>query len=557
MWQFLRLSSLGVIDEAELELGPGFSVITGETGAGKTMVVTALGLLRGERADSGLVRLGNDRARVEAAVQVAPGSAVDKLVGEAGGVLDDEELVLGRTVSAQGRSRATAGGATVPAAVLTQIARELVAVHGQSDQQRLVLVSQQREALDSFGGEQTAAALVTYREAYLRWREVQRTLSELRDHAGERLREAEMLRHGLEEIGAVDPSPGEDEELAAEEGRLAHAESLISAALHAAELLAADENGAVAAIATASQQLSSAAGHDERLDELGTRLAEAGIEIADIASELQRYGADIDLDPARLAATQERRAALTGLLRRYGPGLDDVLTWARDAAERLPQLDDDDQRIAALETEAAELAPQVRRHAERLGEVRRQAAAELAERVQAELTALSMPSARLEVVVEPAEELAQHGGDLVEFRFAANSGMAPRPMSKGASGGELSRLMLALEVVLAHEHTVPTLVFDEVDAGIGGRAAVEVGRRLARLARNAQVIAVTHLPQVAAFADHHFVVSKSDDGAITRSSVRRLGDDERVDELARMLAGVDESAAAQEHARELLALARA
>ncbi|MFD1860890.1 DNA repair protein RecN [Aeromicrobium camelliae] len=556
MWQFLRLSSLGVIEEAELELGPGFSVITGETGAGKTMVVTALGLLRGERADSGLVRLGADRARVEAAVNVAPGSVVDRLVTEAGGELDDGELVLGRVLSAQGRSRATAGGATVPAAVLTQVARELVAVHGQSDQQRLVLASQQREALDTFGGDAAAEALAAYRAAYSRWRELQRTLADLRDHAGERLREAEMLRHGLEEIGAVEPESGEDEELAAEEARLAHAESLIGAALHAAEALSSDENGAATAVAAAHHQLATAAGHDPRLDALATRVAEAGIELSDIASELQRYGSDIDLDPARLAAVQERRAAITALVRRYGPTLDDVLAWARDAAERLPELDDDDQRIAAIEAELAELEPQVLRRAEELREVRRAAAADLAARVQTELAALSMPSARLEVLVEPSDDLTHHGGDTIEFLFAANSGMAPRPMSKGASGGELSRLMLALEVVLAHEHTVPTLVFDEVDAGIGGKAAVEVGRRLARLARNAQVIAVTHLPQVAAFADHHFVVAKSDDGAITRSSVRRLSDDERVDELARMLAGVDESQAAQEHARELLDLAR-
>ncbi|WP_293785628.1 DNA repair protein RecN [uncultured Aeromicrobium sp.] len=556
MWQFLRLTSLGVIEEAELELGAGFSVITGETGAGKTMVVTALGLLRGERADSGLVRVGADRARVEATVTVEPGSLVDRLVTEAGGSVDDGELVLGRVLSVQGRSRATAGGATVPAAVLTQIAGELVAVHGQSEQQRLVLAGQQREALDTFGGQAAAEALNAYRAAYTRWRELQRTLDHLRDHAGERLREADMLRHGLEEIAAVEPRAGEDEELAAEEARLAHAESLIGAALRAADALSADEFGAASAVAAAHQQLSSATGHDPVLDALATRVAEVGIELGDIASELQRYGAHIDLDPARLAAVQERRAAITALIRRYGPTLDDVLAWARDAAERLPGLDDDDQRIAGLERELAELEPRVRRLAEQLREVRRAAAAELAQRVKTELAALSMPSARLEVIVEPAEELTRHGGDAIEFLFAANSGTTPRPMSKGASGGELSRLMLALEVVLAHEHTVPTLVFDEVDAGIGGKAAVEVGRRLARLARNAQVIAVTHLPQVAAFADHHFVVAKSDDGAVTRSSVRRLSDDERVDELARMLAGVDESRAARQHARELLDLAR-
>ncbi len=555
MWNYLRLSSLGVIEEAELELGPGFSVITGETGAGKTMVVTALGLLRGERADSGLVRVGAERARVEAGVGVPDGSVAATLIEEAGGEVDDGELLLGRVLSAQGRSRATAGGATVPAAVLTQVARELVAVHGQSDQQRLVLAAQQRDALDLYAGADAREALSAYQEAYRRWREAQRSLAQLREHAGERLRELEMLQHGLGEIEEVDPSPGEDEELTAEEGRLAHAEALIGAAASAAEALSSDEGGAGVILAGAHQQLGTSAGHDERLDTLAERLASAGIEVADIASELQHYAADVDLDPARLAAVQERRAAITALVRRYGPTLDDVLDWAKSAAARVPELDGDDQRVEQLEAEVAEVAPRVAELAERLRELRRSAATTFAERVQAELAELSMPSARLVVSVEPAEELALHGGDVVEFGFAANSGTAPRPMSKGASGGELSRLMLALEVVLADEHTVPTLVFDEVDAGIGGKAAVEVGRRLARLARHAQVIAVTHLPQVAAFADDHFVVTKSDDGSVTASSVRRLTAQERVDELARMLAGLDDSRAAQEHARELLALA--
>lgn len=553
MWRYLRLGSLGVIEEAELELGPGFSIITGETGAGKTMVVTALGLLRGERADSQLVRIGARHARVEAGVAASADSVVAEVVAEAGGELDDGELLLGRMVSAQGRSRAYAGGATVPVSVLAKLADELVAVHGQADQQRLVLAAQQRDAVDQFGGDRIAEVRTRYQQAYQRWREVEQTFADLREHAAERLRELEMLRHGLKEIESVDPRAGEDTELAAEEARLAHAESLISAAAQAADALAADESGAAVLVATAQRQLGNAAGHDERLDVQAGRLAEAGIELADIASELQRYAADVDIDPARLAAVADRRAALNTLTRRYGPELEDVLEWARQAAERVLDLDDDDERIAALEAELATLQPEVEQLAEQLREARREAADALSERVADELAALSMPSARLQISIEPAEPAA-HGADDIRMLFAANSGAPMRPISKGASGGELSRLMLALEVVLADRHTVPTLVFDEVDAGIGGRAAVEVGRRLAALARHAQVIAVTHLPQVAAFADDHFVVRKSDDGVITASSVRRLSDEERVDELARMLAGVDDSEAAQQHARELLDL---
>jgi len=553
MWRHLRLSSLGVIEEAELDLGPGFSVITGETGAGKTMLVTALGLLRGERADSQLVRVGARQARVEAAVAAPAASAVVETLVEAGGELDDGEVLLGRTISTQGRSRAYAGGATVPAAVLGAIADELVAVHGQADQRRLLLAAEQRDAVDRFGGERVAEALAAYRDVYHRRRDAERTLTRLREHAAERLRELEMLRHGLAEIEAVDPQEGEDAELAAEEARLAHAESLISAAAQAADALSADETSATALAAGAQQRLDSAAGHDSALDVLARRLAEASIELADIASELRSYAADIDVDPARLAWVADRRAALGALTRRYGSTLDEVLAWARHAADRIMALDGDDERIATLETDVETLRPESEALAERLREARRESAVALCDRVADELAALSMPSARLQVSIEPTECTA-HGADDVRMLFAANAGAPMRPVSKGASGGELSRLMLALEVVLADQHTVPTLIFDEVDAGIGGRAAVEVGRRLAKLARHAQVIAVTHLPQVAAFADDHFVVRKSDDGAVTASSVRRLSDSERVDELARMLAGVEDSQAARQHARELLDL---
>ena len=560
MWQHLRLDHLGVIESAELELDAGFTVITGETGAGKTMVVTALGLLRGDRADAGLVRHGARQARVEASVAVTPGSSVARLVEDAGGDVDDDSLVLARVLSAQGRSRPVAGGATVPAGLLAEVTDELVAVHGQSDQHRLLRGSAQRSALDSFAGDALSALRAEYDPAYAALREAETRLRELREHSQERARELDLLRHGLDEIAAVEPQDGEDEVLLAEEGRLAHAESLVRAALQAQSALAGDDGvGARDLAAAASSALDGAAGHDLELDALGTRAREVGILLDEVAADLAAYAERVELDPARLAEVQERRAALAQLLRKYGPTLADVLAWQADAAAQAGDLGDDDDTIARLQDQVTRLRPEVLALARRMSEARQEAAGRLAGLVDTELAQLAMPSARLTVRVEAAEdaEPGPHGVDEVELLFAANNGAPPRPLARGASGGELSRLMLALEVVLADRTTVPTLVFDEVDAGIGGRAAVEVGRRLQRLSRGAQVLAVTHLPQVAAFADHHFHVTKSDDGSITSSSVVRLEGQHRVDELARMLAGQDESEAAQAHARELLDLAAA
>ena len=560
IWQQLTLRDLGVIDSAELELSEGFTVITGETGAGKTMVVTALGLLRGDRADPGLVRRGAAQARIEASIGVPRGASAASAVEEAGGRIDDDVVILGRILSAQGRSRAVAGGATVPAALLTEVTDELVAVHGQSDQHRLLRAAEQRAALDRFAGEPFAAAFAAYAPVHARWRAVERTLDELRTHAQERARELDVLRFGLDEVEAVDPQPGEDESLKAEEGVLAHAESLARAADLAHRVLVgdADLTAARTQIAEASAHLQDVAGHDPALDALTERVLEVGILVDEVGADLGAYSGGIELDPERLATLQDRRAALAALQRKYGPTLDDVLAWAEKGAARLGELGSDDDTVAALVAEQDELVPEVRRLAGEMSRLRAEAAGRLAELVDLELAQLSMPSAHLEVSVttHPDAVPGPHGVDDVELLFAANSGAGMRPLHRGASGGELSRLMLALEVVLADRTTVPTLVFDEVDAGIGGKAAVEVGRRLSRLAQHAQVIAVTHLPQVAAFADHHFVVSKDDDGTVTSSSVTEVEESGRVDELARMLAGQEESAAAQAHARELLELAR-
>jgi len=561
MWRYIRLSSLGVIEEAELELSSGFTVITGETGAGKTMVVTALGLLRGERSDLGLVRHGATQARVEAAVDVPTGSALEEIVAEAGGVIEDGELLLGRVLSAQGRSRAFVGGSGVPATVLSAVSDELVAVHGQSDQHRLLRAAEQRSALDQFAGESFASIFGEFSPKFTRLREIDRRVQELRIHAQERARELDLLTFGLDEIAAIEPQQDEDATLLSEEGKLAHAEALAFAAHRAHEALAGDEaeaDGARSLVAGALAALEGVHGHDTELDALTVRANEVGILLDEVGGELSSYASRVELDPARLAVVQERRAAVTGLLRKYGPTIDDVFAWQEKSAARLTELSDDDSLIDELTAERETLEPGILSLARKMSDVRAEAAQRLSELVTTELEALSMPHARLDVQVALRDDnrLTPQGLDEVDFLFAANNGMPSRRLNKGASGGELSRLMLALEVVLVDQKTVPTLVFDEVDAGIGGKAAVEVGRRLGRLAQHAQVLAVTHLPQVAAFADHHFHVQKDDDGFVTSSSVVALHGDARVDELARMLAGQEDSATAQAHARELLELAR-
>jgi DNA repair protein RecN (Recombination protein N) len=570
MWEQIRLASIGVIDEAELELGAGFMVITGETGAGKTMVVTGLDLLCGGRADPGLVRRGEDRSRIEARVLVTGSSPrtreVADQVAEAGGELDDQTLIISRSVSAEGRSRAHLGGVAVPAGVLARLSDLLVTVHGQSDQHRLLRPAAQREAVDRFGGHQVAEPLDRFRPAYARWRAVEAELRDLRDRAEERARELDRLRFGLEEIAGVDPQPGEDDELRAEEQRLAHADGLVTATAQAHADLAGNDGGdATSLLAAASRVLETEREHDPQVAELADRVAELSYLLADLATDLAAYSTSVEADPTRLGWIQERRAALTALTRKYGSTIDEVVDWAKDAAARLTDLEGADDRIERLEAERDELAETLRTTAAELTAARTTAAERLAAEVTAEVAELAMPQAEVTIRVrsratddaDGLDQLGPDGADEVEFELAANPGAQARPLAKAASGGELSRVMLALEVALAGTADIPSFVFDEVDAGIGGTAAVEVGKRLARLARSAQVIAVTHLPQVAAFADRHYRVVKSDDGSITTSGVQQLDDDARVRELSRMLAGLEGSATAEAHARELLELAAA
>ena len=558
MLEEIRISQLGVIDSSTLELGPGLTVITGETGAGKTMVVTALGLLLGARADSGAVRSGATTARVEGVVDAEHLAAFAAAVEEAGGEVEDGRVLLARNLSAEGRSRAFVGGASVPVARLAEVASELVAVHGQSDQHRLLQQRAQREALDRFGGRSLTGLLTTYADLFQRLNATERELEEVVASARERAREADLLRFGLGEIEAVSPAAGEDVELAAEESRLGFADTLRTAAESARESLSSEEGSADALATTSAARtlLDGVREHDPEAGELADRLAEITYLLSDVAADVASYAARLDTDPARLAAVSERRSALTALTRKYGDTIDEVLAWADGSAARLLDLDGTDERIEALRADQERLGAELATAAAALSAARTEAAGRLSTQVTDELALLAMPDARLEVAVTPSERYTASGADDVELLLAANVGSGPRPLHKGASGGALSRVMLALEVALAGTSPVPTFVFDEVDAGVGGAAAVEVGRRLAQLARTAQVLVVTHLPQVAAYADRHVLVEKSDDGTVTSSGLTVLDDAARERELSRMLAGLSDSDTALAHARELLEVAQ-
>lgn len=558
MIEEMRLRDLGVIAEATLPIGPGFTAITGETGAGKTMVVTGLGLLLGQRADSGAVRSGASQATVDGVWIVPETGAVADRVREAGGDVEPlgdgrAELFVGRSISSEGRGRASVGGRAAPAGVLADLADDLVVVHGQSDQLRLRGAAAQRDALDRFGGAPVQAALATYRAAFEQWRAVDRELTALTNDRDARAREAEELRAQVAEIEQVAPQPGEDEELAVRAERLANAEELRIAAATAHDALSGDGDVPDAASLLAEARRSLERAHDPALEDLAAQVADLGYRTADVAAALAGYLADLDESgPHELAAVEERRAVLSALVRAHGT-LDAAIELLDTGSARLAELDDDGERVERLTAERDAAASALDEAADALTRARTAAAERLGAAVTAELRALAMPDASLTVSVSPGTESAA-GRDDVAILLAPHKGADPRPVSRGASGGELSRVMLAIEVVIAAVDPVPTFVFDEVDAGIGGAAAIEVGRRLARLAQSSQVIAVTHLAQVAAFATNHLTVVKAGDGSVTASDVRRLDGADREAEMARLLSGMPDSDAALTHARELLSL---
>jgi DNA repair protein RecN (Recombination protein N) len=571
----LRIRGLGVIDDAVITFGPGLTAITGETGAGKTMVLTGLSLLAGGKADAQVVRHGSDRAEVDGEWSLVEKDSLTVLnrLSEAGAEIDIEQgraqVLLARAVSGEGRSRAFAGGRTVPVTLLQEVAGDLVAVHGQSEQLRLRQSGKQRELLDRYAGAAAAKLLADYQSAFTNWRQVRAEVQELTGQRENRAREAAMLAIGIAEIEAVAPLPGEDFDLDRQSALLVHSGTLLEdvATAHLA-LVGTDEAivtgsgsgnaNVLSVLAAATKALDRAVEVDPQLTPVRDRFREISSIAADTAVTLSSYASEIDADPARQAWVEERRNALAGLRRRYGATVDQVLEWLEQAQGTVAEVFGDEDRLAVLAEQELAAQSTVTKLAASLSAARIKAGKRFSIAVTGELQALAMPDSVLDVSIETVVELSKfgtHGADEIEFLLQPHVGSSPLPIGKGASGGELSRVMLAIEVVLAGVDPVPTFVFDEVDAGIGGRAAVEVGRRLARLARTAQVIVVTHLPQVAAFADQHVVIAKSADGLVTASSVTAVTGAARITELVRMLSGLTNSQAGAAHAEELLELA--
>jgi DNA repair protein RecN (Recombination protein N) len=547
----LSIRSLGVISSAQLELQPGFTAITGETGAGKTMLLTGLGLLLGERADSSVVRSGEKQLLVEGRIISKDSGLQNKLV-ELGAEINGGEILINRTVTTDGRSRAAIGGASVPISTLNSVAQELVTVHGQSEQIRLKSIAKQREALDEFGGEKLALALTSYSQVFTQFKELEQRLNRMRSASEQDAFRITKLKEQIADLERLEPKLGELTSLSDQLTRLSNVEGLRLAASEAHELLAGEELDARSQIGRAKRVLESST--DGKLREIADLASEATGLINEIALQLSSYLTDLEADPQTLDQLQRRKAELVALERKYGSSIDELAEQLPALQSQLLDLDSSDEQIEKLEMQLGAMESQLSAAAKTLTQERKKAARELSKRVSDELGQLAMGDAQLEISIGELTEFEQSGADRVEFLLANRSGAEPRPLSKGASGGELSRIMLAIELVLAGKTPLPTMIFDEVDAGVGGGAAVELGRRLRELARSTQVIVVTHLPQVAAFADHQIRIFKDSTGGVSASSVSVLSQTERQQELARMLSGNSDSEIALSHAKELLEL---
>ncbi|MGZ5295993.1 MAG: DNA repair protein RecN [Actinomycetota bacterium] len=543
MLRELHISGLGVIDDLDLDLHAGLNVLTGETGAGKTMVTVGLALALGARADSSLVRDGAKAARVQALFDATENAADWS---------EDGEVLLARSVNADGKSAARVGGQLATASTLADLGGSFVEVHGQHQAQRLLSSATQTGFLDRFAGEAHLTSLAAYRDTWERWRDARTALDTLAAASRERERELDLLAYQVGEIEAVDPHEGETERLTTAEARLAHVERLLERATEAEETLSGDGSlGDVAAGAASS--LSDAARLDPGAEGLAERARSLSTELAELARDVRDYREGLAADPERLQEIRERLSVLKGLQRKYGATETEVLSFRQEASSRLITLATADERLAELGEEADRLQADLHERAGVLTRGRAEAAPSLAAALERELQQLGMPGATVGVELDASPELGPTGAERVELRLSPSPGQKASPLAKTASGGELSRTMLACRSVMADLDDVPTLVFDEVDAGIGGEAGLAVGRRLARLAQGRQVLVVTHLPQIACFADRHILVEKGSGTA----TVRVLSDDERIHELSRMLAGLTGSEGAVTHAEELLATASA
>jgi DNA repair protein RecN (Recombination protein N) len=551
----LRIRNFAIIEQVTLPLGEGFNVLSGETGAGKSIIVGALGLLLGERASADLIRTGAEKATVEGVFDVSNLKGIAALADDHGIDVEDDTLVLKREIGANGRGRAWINGATVTATVLAEIGRQLVNLHGQHDAQTLIDGESQRGILDAFGGAEPQASLV--RDIYAELSSVRREITALSSRRAEAEKRADYLRHVAKEIEDARLSPGEDTRLEDEARVLENADELRTLASSLNELLSGDDASVLSQLGAAQRPLTSI----ERIDPSAARMQElfdAGFyALQELARSVEDYAGSVELDPARLDEVRQRRDRLFGLLKKYGPTLDNVIEAGRSARAELDLIDTAQFDLANLTAREADARRRLAAEAEKLSEMRLTAAKKLAKAVDALLPPLGMPDGRFSVALIARDEPTAEGAEDVEFRVALNVGHEDRPLARVASGGELSRVMLALKTILARVDRVPTLIFDEVDAGIGGRVGLQVGDTLRRVAKEHQVFAISHLPQIAARAHHHIVVAKGAKGGVTTADITVLEGTSRVNEIARMLGGDPESKVSRAHAKELLESAAA
>ena len=567
----ISIRNLGIIEESHLEFGPGLNVLTGETGAGKTMILTALNLVLGGKSDSSLVKSGSDRLTTSATFSQldAISPEFENTLSDADCQIEDGSLIFSRSVNADGKSKALCNGSTVPASVLSQLSEYLIEIHGQSANLQLTKPARQRELLDRFGGATIAKAMSDYEESYSAYNDLKARIKSMKAASSARDGQIQEIEELLSSWSKLKPTRGEFSSNADEISRLSSVEDLRIAAGGAFEAATDEESGALKALGAAKRFLEASKGRDSRLDEITSLVAESYYSLDEAQRDLASYLSSLGADPGKLNQLQERRAELTSFVKKFEksiPDLDEALiaiaARAKAAKETIADLQGGDERIAELEGELAKIKAALLSAAKNLTEARISASTELSSAVSEELSHLSMPHTELIIdVVTPEYEGALKESDFTAFgcdeiaiSIKAHSTASKVAIGKGASGGEMSRIMLALEVVIAATHPVGTYIFDEVDAGVGGKAAIEVGRRLHLLAQKSQVIVVTHLPQVAAWADTHFKVAKRSDGAIVESGVEKLSEKARIEEIARMLAGLEESSSALEHARELLAM---
>jgi DNA repair protein RecN (Recombination protein N) len=546
----LRIRNFAIIEQVNLPLAEGFNVLSGETGAGKSIIVGALGLLLGERASADLIRSGADKATVEGVFDVSNLKGIAELADERGIEVEDETLVLKREIGANGRGRAWINGTTVTATVLAEIGRLLVNLHGQHDAQTLLDNESQRHILDAFGGAEPQGEIV--RKTFGELSSVRREIANLSMRRAEAEKRADYLRHVAKEIEEAKLLPGEDTKLEDEARVLENADELRTLASGLTELLSGEESSVLGQLGAAQRPLSSI----QRIDPSAVRMQElfdAGFyALQELSRAVEDYAGSVELDPTRLDEVRRRRDRLFGLLKKYGPALENVIEAGRNARAELDLVDSAQFDLAALNARESELRRRLVAEAEKLSEMRLSAAKKLAKAVDALLPSLGMPDGRFRVTLTARDEPNSEGAEDVEFRVALNVGHEDRPLARVASGGELSRVMLALKTILARVDRVPTLIFDEVDAGIGGRVGLQVGDTLRRVAAEHQVFAISHLPQIAARAHHHIVVAKGAKGGVTTADITVLDGSNRVNEIARMLGGDPESKVSRAHAKELL-----